>query len=174
MLIDKGQHGRALTTLLAMQRGGKLEGKSKEQAKRAIARLEGAAKSALERAATLVKTDNQFDAAITLQTTASLFEGSEPGTACKAQLDAFAATDAGKKALALAVRVDKGRRLVAEKKYEAAYAEYQAVAAGGDAAAEALAKKAMAEIDNKGMRGFHADCPVCRLRGTACAEHKPK
>jgi hypothetical protein len=174
MLLDKGQRGRALTTLQAMQQGGKLTGKSPEAAEKAIARLQRDATTLLARAAEHQKEGQLFPAVSTLQSVATRFDACEYGVAAKAKLDELANADAGKNAIALVARAQKAQQLAAEKKYDAAYAEYKTVAASGDAAAEALATKAMAEIDKKGMRGFHADCPVCRLRGTACAEHKPK
>ncbi len=173
-LLDQGRRGRALATLLAMQQSGKLTGKAPEAAAKVIARLQREARSLFELAVQQSAAGRLFDAACSLQTIAVQFDGCEHGSAAVAQLDELASNDAGKTAVALAARAQKARQFAAGKNYDAAYAEYQALAVGGDASAEALAKKAMAGIDQKGMRGFHADCPACCERGAACAEHKLK
>lgn len=174
MLIDKGQPGRALAALAAFQQSDKLTAEAKEQAAKARARLDKEAKAKLLRVQELVKGGTPFAGVLALQEIAVRFEGSDHGTAAQAALERMAQDDAGKRAVALAGRIQKARQLVTNKRFDEAWTEYEQITADGSAAAREITAKEMAAITESGMRGYRADCMVCRVTGKACKDHRPK
>jgi len=174
MLLDKGQAGRALATLVTLQQSGKLPAEAKEQAQKAQARLEREAKAALAHVQELLTKGTAFQAVLAFQDIATRFEGSEHGSAAQAALERMGKDEAGKRAVDAAARIQKARQLNAGKHYDEAYAEYKPLAEDGDVAVREVVAKEMDAINRAGMRGYHADCMLCRVLGKACKDHQPK
>jgi peroxiredoxin len=174
MLIDKGQPGRALAALAVLLQSDKLTAEAKEQAAKASSRLDKEAKAKLARIQEMVKGATPFAAVLALQEIAARFEGSDHGTAAKAALERLSQDETGRRAVATAGRIQKARQLVTNKRFDEAWTEYGEITAEGDAAAREITAKEMAAITESGMRGYHADCMVCRVTGKACKDHRPR
>jgi peroxiredoxin len=174
MLLDKGQAGCALATLVTLQQSGKLPAEAKEQAAKAQARLEREAKAALAHVQDLLTKGSAFQAVLAFQEIATRFEGSEHGSAAQAALERIGKDETGKRAVDAAARIQKARQLTAGKRYDDAYAEYRPLAEDADVAVRDVVAKEMDAINRTGLRGYHADCMLCRVLGKACKDHQPK
>jgi hypothetical protein len=173
-LLQQGQKGKAIAQLQAIQQAGSLQGQQKGLCEFTAWRLTREADALMKSALALCEKKKAAEGAIALHDIAGRFDGTDQAMAAKQKLKEMAQDSTLKREVDAAAVVAKARWLESDKKYDDAWLQYKAALIYGRTRCEELAKQAMQDIDNKGLRGYRADCHDCVVAGKACAKHKKK
>jgi hypothetical protein len=173
-LLQQGQKGKAIAQLQALLQGGSVPGQQKGLAEFTVWRLSREADALMKSALALCEKKKNAEGAIALHEIAQRFDGADQALAARQKLKELAQDSALKREVDAAAILARARGLEADKKYEDAFQQYKAALIYGHTRCEELARQAMQELDNKGLRGYRADCHDCAAAGKACGKHRKK